>query len=531
MLIENRDRIIQATFILIPLSLLTKGLLVGRDLVGAYYFGATAELDAFLVADSIFRFLSSTLLVGSFSMVFVPVLVDYLGRDDKHEAWILISSLTNISALLLGVASMAAALFAPSIIAFIAPGMRPAYQELAVALTRLMAATVLLVGLAEILRSVLYAQRSYLSPMVAVCLATLTAMVVIIVYAPTIGIYSLAIGAVAAAVLRIVIQLLAERGKGTQYHLVFRWQHPAMLRMAGLFAGMSVVMGLNQLNVVVTRYFASWLESGSIAVYNYASLAESFLVDILALSVVTPLFPELSVQAARDDLTQFRRTFFLALRMIALVLFPVIGLSVVFRTPAIALILQRGMFTVQDTERVAAVYPFLAVAILVWGCGRIISFAFYALQEVRPLIVVTVLGVGLNIIFDWLLIGPMGIAGLAVAASVGAVGGAALATWLLGRIVGWEGAGASIKPLLKIVLVSGIMLLVTWALFTFSKHLPNSDGTWFLWGRIVVSSSVALTLYFMLLQRWGVDEFQIALKVMVDRTKKLLRVSKHQYTN
>ncbi|MCL5961927.1 MAG: murein biosynthesis integral membrane protein MurJ, partial [Chloroflexi bacterium] len=63
---------------LVPLSLLTKASLIGRDLVAAYFFGATPALDAFLVADSIPRFLGSALLVGSFSMVFVPVLVEQL---------------------------------------------------------------------------------------------------------------------------------------------------------------------------------------------------------------------------------------------------------------------------------------------------------------------------------------------------------------------------------------------------------------------------------------------------------------------
>ncbi len=527
----SRERVLESAVILVPLSLLTKASLIGRDLVAAYFFGATPALDAFLVADSIPRFLGSALLVGSFSMVFVPVLVEQLGGGDEREAWAMTSSLANITVLLLGSVSLASCLFAPTIVTAIAPGMTSEYQEMASALIRMLAVTTLLIGLAEVLRSVLYAQRSFLVPMIAVFLATLIAIAITVASISSIGIYSLALGAVVGAVARVAIQITSQRGKGARYQLVLHWRHPAIRKMALLFAGMSVMMGLNQLNTMATRYFASWLEPGSIAVYNYASLAETVLVDTFALSLITPLFPEMSSLASRGEMAEFRRNFYLALRTIALVLFPVIGLSVVFRTPAIAIVLERGAFTSQDTERVAAVYPFLAVAILVWGSGRIITFAFYALQQVRPLVIVTAWGVGLNIALDWLLVRPMGLAGLAVAASVGAIGGGVLAIWLLGGIVGWEDASAGAAIIAKIVFLSGILVTVAWLLFTATEYIPFSKGLWLVWGRIAVASSVSVAMYLVLLPLCGVRDFQLVQTALSSRLAPLgvsIRRRNHQ---
>ena len=57
-----------------------------RDMVIAYFFGATASTDAFWVAFRIPNLLRRLFAEGSLTISFIPVFTDYIEKGDKKEA-------------------------------------------------------------------------------------------------------------------------------------------------------------------------------------------------------------------------------------------------------------------------------------------------------------------------------------------------------------------------------------------------------------------------------------------------------------
>jgi len=103
--------------------------------------------------------------------------------------------------------------------------------------------------------------------------------------------------------------------------------------------------------------------------------------------------------------------------------------------PIIALLFEHGRFTPQDTARTLYVLRFLIVGLVGYGMSHLLTRAFYALKDTKTPVLISALAVGANIALDYLLIGPLGIGGLALATSLaGLIQMAALALMLRRRL-------------------------------------------------------------------------------------------------
>ena len=88
-----------------------------RDQVYAQVFGASAAMDAFVVAFRIPNFMRRLSAEGSFSMAFVPVLAEYKARGDHAAVKALVDRVTGALTASLLVVTGLAILLAPWLIA------------------------------------------------------------------------------------------------------------------------------------------------------------------------------------------------------------------------------------------------------------------------------------------------------------------------------------------------------------------------------------------------------------------------------
>src|SRR5690349_23841679 len=96
------------------------GLLRGILVASAF---PAAELDAFSAANRVSETLFNLIAAGALGSAFLPTFTGLLVRDDRTSAWRLASSLINLVTLILSLAALLAAWFAPQIVYLIAPGL------------------------------------------------------------------------------------------------------------------------------------------------------------------------------------------------------------------------------------------------------------------------------------------------------------------------------------------------------------------------------------------------------------------------
>src|SRR3954462_10847010 len=90
----------RAPIIIAVFSLLSKLLGLGRDAIFSHQFGTSAVVDAYFAAFRIPDFVFNLLILGTFSVAFIPIFSEYMLKDRK-SANKLASSIINVTLILI----------------------------------------------------------------------------------------------------------------------------------------------------------------------------------------------------------------------------------------------------------------------------------------------------------------------------------------------------------------------------------------------------------------------------------------------
>jgi putative peptidoglycan lipid II flippase len=140
------------------------GLLRGIFVASAF---PAAELDAFSAANRVAETLFNLIAAGALGSAFLPVFTSLLVKNDRASAWKLASSLIILVTLILSLAALLSAVFAPQIVRYLlAPGLSrdPQVFALTVSLLRIQAVSAVLFGLGGMVISILNAHQIFLIP-------------------------------------------------------------------------------------------------------------------------------------------------------------------------------------------------------------------------------------------------------------------------------------------------------------------------------------------------------------------------------
>ena len=188
-----------------------------REAVVAGQFGTSRDYDAYVAAFGIPDTLFLLIIGGAVGSAFIPVFTA-LGRGGKTEAsWRLASTLINASVVLLSLGGILMSLFAPALVDWvIAPG--PNVDKALVAdLTRILLLSPLFMGLGGWAQGILNSHGSFALPALAPVFYNMAIIAGAIFLVPQFGIYGLAWGVVAGAMLHFGLQTPGLRGVGMRY--------------------------------------------------------------------------------------------------------------------------------------------------------------------------------------------------------------------------------------------------------------------------------------------------------------------------
>src|SRR5262245_11763828 len=209
-----------AAGVMVGAILLSRVLGLVRDMVVAYYFGASWVTDAYKAAFRLPDLFYYLIAGGALSSAFIPVFTEYLTKGEEREAWRVFSIFGTLIFSALSVVVVVGELLAvPLIHWFVAPGFRGDQLALTASLTRIIFPAQLCFFLGGLMMGTLYARKHFLMP----ALGPVVYNIAIIVggavggalYGPVYGIYGLAVGVLVGAVTgNIVMQIWAMRRVG-----------------------------------------------------------------------------------------------------------------------------------------------------------------------------------------------------------------------------------------------------------------------------------------------------------------------------
>ena len=503
------------------------GVLVGfaLDASVAALYGVGLMTDAYFSAYRLpFAIIAVLNMVAGAALVpmFARMLSE-IGSDGKRQTNIasplseFFSNIFNVATLIVAVVALLGILGSSWIMGTLYSGLAEESLALAVDLGRILFLTVLLTGPVEVLRSFLYAHKVFGIPTAinfvrsAVTLIVLFAGRALIPGAATsdwIGMHLLSWGVVAG----VASQLLVVAWQAVR-HTGLRWRpvldlSDSRLRQTGrvsgpITAGAIVRQGINVAETAV----AAFLPPGSVTIISYANRLTFVISSVFLTSVTTASTPAMSQAMSRGQKSQVRSLLISALRLTTFVALP-IGIGMAFLgVPVIRLLFERGRFTPEASQLTGLVLSFYAMSILFLGYARVVQAYFYAALRTSVVlvlfIVLAVVGIGLDV----LLAPRIGVQGIAIGFSAGAVVSTVLGLWWLWRDRGQGSDLASEtnqrqvrRQLLELMLLTGKALLASIAMAVAAvvtmRFLP--DHAWSLLPAVVVGGAVFLLVALLL---------------------------------
>jgi putative peptidoglycan lipid II flippase len=403
-----------------------------RTIVIASAIGEGGVANAYAVANTVPNALYDLLLGGILSAVIVPLLIQAAHDDEDGGDAYAQRLVTMVTVVLTGVA-LVAVLLAPAIIAAYAHNATAPQRALAVTFARYFLPQVLFYGIGATIGAILNVRGRFAAPMWApvlnnlVVIASGIAFDVVSHSTPRPGHLThqqtliLSIGTTAGVVLQTIALLPSLRAVGFRLKARWDWGN-ASLRRAGPFAGW--VLGYvvtNQLGYLVIVQLAESVANGKgvYAVYSYAYILFSLPYAIVAVTVITALFPGMSRSATEGDEPAVARQLSQGLSVAAVVLVPA-TLFLVILGPQIAVtVFQHGATTPANARLTGHVLEGFGIGLLPFSVFQMQLRAWLAVRDSRTPAIVNLWVTVINIAVDVALYLPLHAHNIAVGLAIG----------------------------------------------------------------------------------------------------------------
>jgi putative peptidoglycan lipid II flippase len=401
---------------------------LAREQIQAALFGGGRVMDAFTAAFRIPNLLRDLFAEGALSTSFVTVFSKTIVNEGDNAAWRLANKVATLTVIVLSALTILGIVFAPALIAVIAPGFDASKAELTVTLTRVMFPFILLISLAALVMGVLNAKGVFGMPAMASSFFNLGSIVggVVIGYLidPTFGanaLVGLAVGTLIGGALQLLVQLPSLTRLGFRFNPDFKWRDSGIRAILMLMGPSVIAASSTQVNVMINTIFASSLGDGPTFWLNVAFRLMQLPLGLFGVALGTVTLPLLARRVAMGDMVTFRRELARGMRLAFLMTIPAtIGLMILAE-PIISVLYQHGKFTSEETAQSAGALRFYAVGLCGYAALKVLVNAFYAVDKRKTPMIVSFLAIAMNLFFNWLFTFRLGWGFRGLALSTGCV--------------------------------------------------------------------------------------------------------------
>ena len=409
---NSKQTLANATLLISGAYLLSQllGLLRTRLLVA--HFGASETLSAYYAAFRLPELLFTLLVSGAFAVAFIPVLAEHLEKDQRDLAWQVTSSLLNLLVLATLGAGIFIIIFADPLTTLISPGFNAATHATTVQLTRIMAITPMLFAISGVLGSIQQTFNRFLVFSLAGVIYNLGIIFGIVVFVGHGGIYGVAWGVVLGGVLQALLQWVGLYGLGFQYRPVIQLKLKGVRTTLKLMLPRSIDQGIDQINYSVETVIGSLVGPSAIAQLSIANSLKNVPLVLIGSSITTAVFPRLAASASSGQKEHLIEAYVQTARLILFLAIPAALFALMARGYIVRLLYGFGDATTANT------LGWFAGTIVFSSLFMLVSRVYYAMQDTRTPLYLSLASIPLNIFLSYILSRSYGVVGLAMSASL-----------------------------------------------------------------------------------------------------------------
>jgi putative peptidoglycan lipid II flippase len=411
-----------------------------REMVYAAFMGNGWVASAFTLAFQVPNLFRRLLGEGALTAAFIPIFKRKEVEAGEPEMWrsanAVISGLVTAAGAVVVLAVLGISIALPSV---------SGETELMLKLLRFMFPYMLLACLAAALIGMANARGHFFVPALGSVILNVVMIASVLFLAPHMGdrlekqIFGLAIGVLLAGLVQALFQVPLLSREGFRYQWVSPWRDPTVHEVAIKMLPGSIGVAAFQINVLLTQCFSFWFDPTIVATFNYSVRLMELPQGMFGISLATYLLPTLAGLAAEKRYPDFRATLRQGLGHLAFANLIAAAIALALAEPIVRLLFERGKFGPDATQRVAIALACLAPGLLMFSMNNILARAFFALNDIKTPMKISVFCLVLNLVFAFGLIygskqiGIRGEAALGVANTLSACFNLGLLTYSLRR--------------------------------------------------------------------------------------------------
>ena len=411
-----------ASLIMMASVFLSRVIGLFREMVIAYAGGAQASVDAYQIAFVLPEVLNHIVASGFLSVVFIPIFARYLAEDREAEGWKVFSIiLTGFGSLLL-LLIIIGEWFAPELVRIVAPGIKdPAVTADAIHMTRIILPAQFFFFTGGMLSAVQFAKEKFAIPALAPLIYNLGIITGGVLLYKELGMAGFSWGVLAGSFIgNFAIQVWGARRVSMKFSLLFDLNHPDLKTYILLTLPLMLGLTMTFSTEFFLKFFGSFLPEGSIAALNYSLRVMLILVGFFGQAVGVASFPFMARLAAENKLAEMNRLLNDTLRYLALVI-PFSALFMVLRHEVVLILFQRGRFDANATALTSDVLIFIMAGAFAFAAQTVVVRGFFAIQNTLFPAIYGTIAVILSLPLYYFGMQKMGVQGVALAVSMGAV--------------------------------------------------------------------------------------------------------------
>lgn len=501
---QQSTKAAKSIFIIILFGIGSKLLGFIREMLIAAKFGSGTETDTYFVAItaiSLFTYMFSL----SLNTTIVPIMSDIEkieGKDGKKKR---INNILNVVLFISILIVIFGIVCSPLIIKLAAHGFSGEQFNLAVRLMRIGMPVIIFSGILGVYKGYLESESMFTETASTQFPFNFTFIFYLLFLSAFFGIKGLMVTNVIAVISQILIQILGIRKTGYKYKFILDFSDPYIKKILHMVLPVLISVGVSDISKIIDKSLASTLVDGSISALNYSDRLNSLILVIFISAITTVLFPILSKEATKEKLDDFKRLVKNGINIIMIITIPATVGIIILSKPIVSLAFERGAFDNNATQMTAQALIFYSLGLVGMALRSFLEISYYSIQDTRTPMLNGILSVMIDVVFNLILIGPMGHRGLALSTSIGATVATGLLLRNLIKKIGNFDVISIIKSGFKSLFSSAIMGLVVY--FAYYTLLGLSSGNTLVeLGIMILSIGLGITIYFAILYLLKVDE-------------------------
>ena len=382
------QRLLRSAMVVMMGFALTKLVSLAQVLIIADRFGAQADYDSFVAANTAPARLVTLIAGGALTVAFIPVFSGILNRRDGEAAWRLASQVFNTMMVIALVLSTLIVIFAEPLIEYvIAPGFSdPAQIEQSAQLMRILTISTILFALSGVISGTLNGHNHFLLPVLAPIFQDVGLLfgVIFLTGEDALGIYGLAWGTVFGAVLHVLIQIPGLFIFKARWVPSLGWREGHLQEVVRLMLPRIMASGVFIVNIIAINNISSRLGEGALSAFDWGLRIMDVPEALIGTALGFVIFPTLSAlsELKRDE--ERTQLFSEAVRFICVATIPAAAGMLLLGRPAVDILFTDSY----ESDLVYASVWVFAYALVFQAVHEVISRAFYAQKDtVTPLIV------------------------------------------------------------------------------------------------------------------------------------------------